>query len=142
MNFFKCDLKECIMNRTLICTLENGTQVADSLCSLNEKPVSSQRCYDSNDCRKYQKYLVESNYNHSLLYTGVLGYSNWSRCSAKCGPGIRSREPLCFLASKQSILLPISYCNTEKMETLTQQCHLTNCSYVLIQKWGRVKNLN
>jgi hypothetical protein len=125
------------MSRTLKCILNNNTQLDDIQCSFAEKPIHIQQCNDSNDCRKYQKYLV-GNYNHSLLYTGVINYSNWSKCSAKCGPGNQTREPLCLLASKQSILLPISYCNTENMEILSQRCQITECSYKLIQKWGRV----
>ncbi len=133
-------MKTCTTVREVKCVLDNLTRVEDSLCTSTGRPVYTQQCNDSNDCRKYQKYLI-GNYNHSLLYTGVLTYSNWSRCSAKCGPGNQTREPQCLLASKQSILLPISYCNTNKIETLMQNCHLVNCSYKLIQKWGRVSFL-
>lgn len=104
---------------------------------MDKKPPKTDECSDTNNCKKYQKYLVTT-YNHSVLYTGVLSYTNWSICSLKCGKGSQTRDPICLLANKQSIVLPIAYCDTSFIESTFRDCELKKCSYQLIQKWGKV----
>ncbi len=134
-------MKTCTISRAVNCTPPETNELYESFCDLDKKPIQTDNCSNANDCKKYQKYLV-STYNHSLLYTGVLSYTDWSTCSRKCGKGSQTRDPICLFASKKSIVLPIAYCDSSFIEPTSRECELKKCNYQLIQKWGKVKFSN
>jgi len=133
-----CDFKTCTVIRDVKCISERNISMTEVFCDSVSKPVYSQQCPDTKFCESYQKYLI-SNYNHSLLYMGVLSYTNWSACSAKCGRGNQSRDVLCLFASKHSIVLPISQCDTKSVESTFRECQIADCQFKLVKKWGKVR---
>ncbi len=133
-----CDFKTCTVICDVKCIPERNISMTEAFCDSVSKPVYSQQCPDTKFCESYQKYLI-SNYNHSLLYMGVLSYTNWSACSAKCGRGNQSRDVLCLFASKHSIVLPISQCDTKSVESTFRECQIADCQFKLVKKWGKVR---
>ncbi len=132
-----CDFKACTIVREVKCISDSYTNMTEAFCDAANKPILTQQCADTKFCENSQKYLV-SNYNHSLLYTGVLSYSDWSVCSVECGQGNQSRDVMCLLASKQSVVLPLSQCDTKAVESTLRECEVGKCEYKLIEKWGKV----
>jgi len=45
---------------------------------------------------------------------------------------------MCLFASKQSVVLPLSQCDTKAVESTFRECEVGKCEYKLIQKWGKV----
>lgn len=122
------------MYRQVKCSFLNGSQAFDDHCNKNDRPTHIYQCINRKDCIKYQKYSVASLKN--TKFSGIFIYTNWSKCSVKCGLGFRVREPFCVLNTDKSIQLPISYCDQNIMEKININCHLTNCSYKLVKKWS------
>jgi hypothetical protein len=106
----------------------------------NEKPSYITECDDKYDCEKYRRLYILNNkelYSDSNTNLGILTYSGWSKCSARCGPGTRTRSVKCTATNDNSIELPLEYCNNERMGRLEMPCHLVNCNYRLIEKWSK-----
>ena len=121
------------MSREMRCQMDNGSQVEDLWCESNDKPARVMNCTDTAECIKYQKYgFLDS------ATGGALHYSNWSRCSVKCGPGLRTRTVSCRSLINPDQQLPTEYCDVSKIDKLKMRCNLANCSYKLIEKWSPV----
>lgn len=91
-------------------------------------------------CSRYQSILLKSEKTTSL---GVLHYSEYSKCSEKCGPGFRNRSVSCKSIVDNSIELPLKFCDSSRIERLTIDCQLAVCNYKLMESWGKViLNLN
>ena len=53
------------------------------------------------------------------------------------------REALCVFASKQSIVLPMSFCDQMEIESTVRECEVVGkCQYRLVQTWGKVRISN
>ena len=122
------------MFRIVKCTHSNGTIASEKICNRNERPTHIYQCLNRIECIKYQQYAVSP--FEQIKYTGMFIYSNWSKCSVKCGLGFRTRDPSCVLNTDKSVQLPISYCNQNALEKIKIKCHLANCTYKLIEKWS------
>ncbi len=131
------------------CEYENGTLVSDSSCSeRNEKPTYVSDCEEKYDCEKYRRmFMINTNTNpkgnneqesDQLSVSGLYTYSNWSKCSAKCGYGTRTRTFKCSPRDDSTIELPMSFCSSDRVSRLEMPCHLVNCTYKLIEKWSKV----
>jgi hypothetical protein len=128
------------MIRTIKCGFENGTLNSESSCNKLEKPTYLTECVNRVDCLKYSRSLYNINEEQAPTSNaaGRVHYSSWSKCSAKCGPGNRTRSFSCKSARDEQIDLPMSYCNTDLLESLIRSCELANCTYRMVQKWSKV----
>lgn len=119
-----------------MCGYDNGTTLPENNCNLHEKPIYLSECASRISCSRFANDIILINEQTSSI--GVLSYTNWSKCSVKCGLGFRTREAVCRLAKNTSIELPMRYCNGDSKEKLRMSCNLANCSYQIIEKWGKV----
>lgn len=129
-------MKTCNRIRNVRCGFENGTSLPENNCNKEEKPNYITECPSSAKCKRFNEVLIESDKTSAV---GVLEYTNWSKCSQRCGIGFRTRNVSCQSVSNNSIELPMMFCNTGQVERLRLNCFLSACSYHLIETWGKVK---
>ena len=122
------------MFRSIKCEFSNGTNPEDNYCNKNDRPTHIQQCLNRIDCIKFHNNTMLT--FHRQNFTGIFVYENWSKCSVKCGLGYRFREAVCVLNTDNSIQLPNTYCDESSIEKLKIKCHLTNCTYKLVENWS------
>jgi hypothetical protein len=122
------------MFRSIKCEFSNGTNSVGNYCNKNDRPTHIQQCLNRIDCIKFHNNAMLT--FHKQNFTGIFVYENWSKCSVKCGLGYRFREAVCVLNTDNSIQLPNTYCDESSIEKLKIKCHLTNCTYKLVENWS------
>jgi hypothetical protein len=135
----ECDYKTCTRVRTVYCNHENGTMLPDNNCNKSEKPNYIAECESRLNCNHFLTNLFYNN-NEEERITNAIGYwdyTNWSRCSTGCGPGVRTRKAVCKSTKNSSIMLPVNFCPSETRETLQIRCNIAQCAYKIIENWGQ-----
>ena len=74
----------------------------------------------------------------AVAATGVLHYTKWSKCSQKCGRGVRTRHFVCKSRATGAHLAN-NDCDLKHMEALELECNLAECVYMLKEKWSKVR---
>ena len=115
--------------------IKNGNILPEKDCNMSEKPSYISECERKTECEKFVRNFMSRVEENSAA--GVIHYTNWSKCSVKCGTGFRTREAICKSIKNHSVQIPLSYCNTDNLDKLKIKCHLVNCTYKLIEKWGK-----
>ncbi|RNA19970.1 A disintegrin and metallo ase with thrombospondin motifs 20, partial [Brachionus plicatilis] len=133
-NWSDCELETCSRIRKVYCAFENGTILSDENCNLKEKPGNLIQCPSWITCNRYQSSMLKSVMTTSL---GILHYSEYSKCSTKCGLGYRNRSVSCRSITNDSIELPMKFCDSARIERLQIDCQLAMCNYKLIESWGK-----
>ena len=115
--------------------IQNGKVLPEKDCNLTQKPSHISQCERKIECENFVRNLMSKVEETSMA--GIIYYTNWSKCSVKCGSGYRTREAICKSPKNHSVQIPLSYCNIENLEKLKIKCHLVNCTYKLIEKWSK-----
>lgn len=107
----------------------------DEYCNPHQKPQNLIQCSSWITCNRFQNNVLKTDKTTSL---GVLHYSEFSKCSTKCGLGFRNRSVSCRSIVNDSVELPMKFCDSSRIENLKIDCQLTVCYYKLEESWGKV----
>lgn len=107
-------------SRQTFCSSHNGTIYPDDTCDVERRPLLARNCSDSPSCEV-------------MWYT-----TQWSECSAKCGPGVQTRDVFCATVENDAIVrVPEKKCDPDKRYETLQNCTRGPCKMWFTGPWNR-----
>ena len=136
-----CDYRTCTKVRSVVCAHENGTRAqSETDCSRTEKPNYIAECDSRASCKHYQVTFSQPSTTTTTANMGHIHYTAWSSCSAKCGPGWRTRRAVCkSTQANDSTEIDMRYCGGARdiREPLVKDCNVAQCFYKVVEIWSQ-----